>query len=538
MRSFATPARAGRALAVALTGATLALGLTPAPAHAAVSFSASLLTWGVIGLDSNDVTAGPNLFPVGARVCNTGSTAASTLTARFVWDSANLYLNVSGASSWTFGPLAAGRCRDAYFNVAVTRTAAAYLTARRFHVTFTGGGVTRSTPVRELYVEKLISQNRNEVTSIDGPATMVLGETYTIVVHSDTAPGGYEQVETFLTLPTTIFRVDSVVSTASAGTSPQSQPYFDACSWEDDPADPDYRECNATGKAGGTMTTTYTVTVVGVGSGTSTTLVYDFSGSSYHYNTDYGDAPNLYTWRIVAPDLTVTKTHTGDFADGRTGTFRLTVRNTGTSATTEPIRLVDTLPAGLTYVSASGGGFTCSASGRTVTCVRAAPLAAGASATVTLTVRADVAVTTSVTNVVTVSTPNDSNTANNRDTDTVRVVVPTVPPVPPVATTPGTTPTAPGTTPTTPGTQPGGVPGGPATPGSGTGTGGVPGGPLGPPLPSGPLAQTGAESGRSLRLALWLLVAGVLLVELGIPGPRLAPELARRHAARRRARCR
>ena len=31
------------------------------------------LGWNVIGLDSNDVTVGPNVFPIGARVCNTGS---------------------------------------------------------------------------------------------------------------------------------------------------------------------------------------------------------------------------------------------------------------------------------------------------------------------------------------------------------------------------------------------------------------------------------------------------------------------------------
>ena len=521
MREFATAARACRALAGLVTG-VLVLVLTPVPAHAAVSLTTKPLTWGVIGLDSNDVTDGPNLFPVGARVCNTGSTAATGLTSRFVWDSASPYLTVSGVSARSLAPLAAGACRDSYFTIAVTRTAAAYFATRRFHITFSGGGVTRSTPVRELYVEKLVSQNRNNVLGIDGPATMVLGKTYTIVVRSETAPGGYEQVETFLTLPTTIFRVDAVRSTATAGTSPVSQPYFDACTWVADHTSPDYRECAATGKAGGTMTTTYTVTVVGVGSGTSTTLVYDFSGSSYHYNTDYGDDPNLYRWQVVAPDLIVTKTHSGDFIDGRNGSFTLTVRNVGTSATTDPITLVDTLPAGLTFVSATGGGFGCSATGQQVTCTRSTPLAVGASAVVTLTARADVAATSSLTNVVTVSTPNDSDPTNNRDTDTVRVVVPAVviPPGP------------------TPGITPGQTPG--PRPGVGTGTGSAPpapgAGPTGPdgrPLPTGgPLPQTGAESGQALRLALCVLVAGVLLVELSVPGPRLIPELARRRARR------
>ena len=37
------------------------------------------ITWGVVGLDSNNVTTGPNLFPVGARICNTGTTAATNV---------------------------------------------------------------------------------------------------------------------------------------------------------------------------------------------------------------------------------------------------------------------------------------------------------------------------------------------------------------------------------------------------------------------------------------------------------------------------
>lgn len=503
-----------RAAALA-TAVAAVLALAPAlPAHAAVSLNARLLTWGVIGLDSNDVTTGPALFPVGARVCNAGSTAATGLTARFVWDSANAYISVAGPAQQALGTLAAGTCRDAYVNVAVSRTSAAYFATRRFHVTFTASGLTRSTPTRELYVEKLISQNRNQVLGITGPATMVLGESYTIRVESETAPGGYEQVETFLTLPSTVFRIDSVTSTATAGTSPVSQPYLDACGWIDDPADAGYLECAGTGKSGGSMTTTYRVTAVGTGSGTSTTLVYDFSGSSYHYNTDYGVAPNLYSWQVVAPDLALTKGHSpATLPGGGTGTVTLTVRNDGDTATTEPITLVDTLPAGLRYVSAGGGAFTCSASGQRVTCTRTAPLGAGATATVTLTVRATATTATTVTNVATVTTPNDPNDANDRDTDRVPIAAP------PPSTTPGGTGT-PGATPGSGGTT---RPGGGTTPGAGAGQ----------PVPTGPLAQTGTESAAALRVALLVLVAGVLLVEIGIPGPRLVPELIRRRRSGR-----
>ena len=44
------------------------------------------LTWNVIGLDSNDVTVGPDTFPVGARVCNNGDSPAVNVQAAFSWD--------------------------------------------------------------------------------------------------------------------------------------------------------------------------------------------------------------------------------------------------------------------------------------------------------------------------------------------------------------------------------------------------------------------------------------------------------------------
>src|ERR1041384_6930787 len=44
------------------------------------------VSWNVIGLDSNNVTVGPDTYQIGARVCNTGGTAVSNLVGTFVWD--------------------------------------------------------------------------------------------------------------------------------------------------------------------------------------------------------------------------------------------------------------------------------------------------------------------------------------------------------------------------------------------------------------------------------------------------------------------
>jgi outer membrane protein OmpA-like peptidoglycan-associated protein len=192
--------------------------------------------------------------------------------------------------------LAPGEHADAYFNVSITRTVAAYNTSAQFQVTVSGTGVsavTSPTP-RELYVEKLVSQNRNSITSISGPTAVNIGETQTYLLDVTTAPGGYEQVEAFLTFPTRMFQVISTASTYTAPTGATNDKiYADACGWDPVPTSPTYRSCIGPvnfsgGKAGGVIQTAYTVKVIGSGTANVTAAIYDFSGSSFHYNSDFG----------------------------------------------------------------------------------------------------------------------------------------------------------------------------------------------------------------------------------------------------------
>jgi uncharacterized repeat protein (TIGR01451 family) len=64
---------------------------------------------------------------------------------------------------------------------------------------------------------------------------------------------------------------------------------------------------------------------------------------------------------ILVPVLSITKTHTGNFAQGQQGaTYTVTVQNTGaapTNATT--VTVTEAVPSGLTLVSMSGSGWTC-----------------------------------------------------------------------------------------------------------------------------------------------------------------------------------
>jgi hypothetical protein len=264
-------------------------------AQAAASLSVTRITWDVVGLDSNKVTSGPNQFPLGMRVCNNGASASTNTTATFTWDSANQYISLLESPTISIGTLAAGACTDIYWTAVVTRNAAAYDTTRQYHVTVSADSTASvSTPTpRELYVEHLVSQNRNSVAGITGPTSVRVGTRITEVLNASTATNGYEQLTAASLWPTSMFRV---VSTSSTYTAPaggtNDKLYADACGWDPVPSSPTYNSCIGPagitgGKAGGTIQTTYVLDVIGAGSATVNTEIYDFSGSSFHYNSDY-----------------------------------------------------------------------------------------------------------------------------------------------------------------------------------------------------------------------------------------------------------
>ena len=342
-----------------------ATALAPVVAHATLSVTP--LTWNVIGLDSNSPAAGPQNFPVGARVCSTSAT--SNVSVQLVWDSPNAFVNARPGSQTTLSipSLAANGCSDAYFEVQVTRDVAAFDTTRRYHITASDGSGTASTPVpRELYVEHLISQNRNSITGIKvdgatipagGSVGMVVGNTYVVELDSGTATQGYNQFEAFINLSNAVFQILSVQTTYSADNSPyvpgpapaiNDKLYADACKWENNPASPNYRACvGGDFKAGGSnVVTIYTIKIIG-GGGTSqalSTLLYDFSGSSFHYNADFGvhgivanivDPAALAFAKQFSPSST---------APGGTSTLTFTIANPNAAPITD-VGFTDPLPS-------------------------------------------------------------------------------------------------------------------------------------------------------------------------------------------------
>ena len=129
---------------------------------------------------------------------------------------------------------------------------------------------------------------------------------------------------------------------------------------------------------------------------------------------------------LVPPDLTITKTHAGNFSQGQAGaTYSVTVSNSGLGdkLASAVVTVADTPPAGLTITAMSGGGWTCTT---LPICTRSDVLIAGASyPPITVTVSVAANATSPKLNTATVSTTAlESNTSNNSAADSTVIVVP------------------------------------------------------------------------------------------------------------------
>src|SRR5439155_1063164 len=84
-------------------------------------------------------------------------------------------------------------------------------------------------------------------------------------------------------------------------------------------------------------------------------------------------------------DVKLDKRHTGSFVDRQNGTWTMVVTNVGSATTTGATTVTDTLPAGATFGSASGTGWTFVQNGQEITGTYAGSIASGDSAAFDLT---------------------------------------------------------------------------------------------------------------------------------------------------------
>ncbi|MFH9075632.1 DUF11 domain-containing protein [Streptomyces alboflavus] len=133
-------------------------------------------------------------------------------------------------------------------------------------------------------------------------------------------------------------------------------------------------------------TVTYTVTGTAPAQPTTLTNTATVIAPGNRSDTDPADNTATAATTVTArADASVTKAGVGQgpVRPGEEFDYRITVRDNGPSDTAD-VRVTDTLPTGLTFVSSSDG---CTASGQTVTCPAAGRLAASASVSWTFRVK-------------------------------------------------------------------------------------------------------------------------------------------------------
>jgi mucin-19 len=183
--------------------------------------------------------------------------------------------------------------------------------------------------------------------------------------------------------------------------------------------------------SGGSMALATPTCTVAVNVLSNTANVYvnnasNVSGASAGMTTSGVNA----TLTVASPDLSLIKTHSGNFTVGVQGSYVLTVNNTlGSVPTSGTITVVDTLPTGLVYVSAGSGGtgWACAAAGQVVTCTSSTVIAAGAASASPININVSVAAVAVpiVTNSATVRGGGEPavNAGNNTAFDPTIVVV-------------------------------------------------------------------------------------------------------------------
>jgi uncharacterized repeat protein (TIGR01451 family) len=168
---------------------------------------------------------------------------------------------------------------------------------------------------------------------------------------------------------------------------------------------------------------TLTVKVAANAPGTVTNAATVSGGGDSNANNNA--ASDTTTVIQTGPDPAITKTHTGTFIQGQTGTYTITVTNTGLSPTDgTAVTVSDSLPTGFTLNSASGTGWSCGTS-NPVTCTRSDALASNASyPAITLVVNVASNAASSLTNTATVSGGGDTNPLNNSASDKTSIIPP------------------------------------------------------------------------------------------------------------------
>ncbi|HYM76013.1 MAG TPA: C25 family cysteine peptidase [Candidatus Dormibacteraeota bacterium] len=140
-------------------------------------------------------------------------------------------------------------------------------------------------------------------------------------------------------------------------------------------------------------------------------------------NATLGQVTGIQSSSLCTPDMTLGKSHVGNFTRGSAASYTIPVSNVSPfGATTGLVTINDTLPLGISPTSAIGTGWTCSVSGQTLSCTRSDVLAAASSyPSITLNALVAQSAPATLTNTATVSGGGEANLANDTATDVANV---------------------------------------------------------------------------------------------------------------------
>ncbi|MFZ0734923.1 MAG: C25 family cysteine peptidase [Candidatus Sulfotelmatobacter sp.] len=186
------------------------------------------------------------------------------------------------------------------------------------------------------------------------------------------------------------------------------------------------------GGAGGVVLVSGSTAGISVGGGTN--------GTTLNPGVAYGATPGnsgtssisatlsqvtgIQSSALCSSDLTLGKSHVGNFTRGGTASYTIPVSNVSTlGATVGVVTMNDTLPTGLTPTTATGTGWSCGVSGQTVSCTRSDSLAVGANyPSITLNAGVLQSAPATVTNTAVIGGGGEANLLNDIATDIANVV--------------------------------------------------------------------------------------------------------------------
>ncbi len=188
--------------------------------------------------------------------------------------------------------------------------------------------------------------------------------------------------------------------------------------------------CNAVAQA--VTCTSLSAIAYGANSSFDLNLLVSASATSNLVNTASVSSPTIDpqpknntatdTGLIIAPDLVMTKTHTGNFVRGSSGAYTLNVSNTGLAPSFGVVTVTDTLPDGLIPQTATGTGWTCDTNLQTITCTRNDVLVVNSSfPSINLMVGIAQSSPTSLVNTASVAGGAQVNQSNDTASDTVSI---------------------------------------------------------------------------------------------------------------------